>query len=721
MAEAPPDAHCADASSASPMTAADAERVVGSLLATLSPRRVIVACPGGDALVAAFAARGIEAAATAEDAFAETLPRRYDLVVCDAALLGASAEARAAAIRHIAAATEAVLFTPVSARWPPLRWMREFGAHGLWAEVRFDASFLAPQAMLLRAGEALSDAALHAHAETLRLRQRLAGSGLHEATRLELAIGGAAAVTLIERLNEASDIVGEQLRTAREQLAEMEALRARPAAPGPAPGPRLNPTAQASAAVRGLVAGLPAPVGRLVIAGARVGWWAATPHRMPARLRRLRARGMSPLGALRSLLAAPPHEPAPILTLTHEPPPAPKEEPRALERRPQAPVSTADILAERFTALRPLPVFAIDHGLRSRLTLVTDSIAADSFFGGVGTATILAALWARRRGAALRIVTLRAEPVRDNVAALLNALGVVPPEHVEFSHAALLDGGKPVDLGAEDIFLTTSWWSTVNTLGAVAPERVAYILQEDERMFYPLGDDWLRAQEVMGTPGLRRIVNTRLLHDHLAVSGIAGLDSHGHWFEPAFPEAAYYPDRAARKRLNLFFYARPNNPRNLYMRGMEALGAAIAQGVLAPQDWHIHFVGRDLPALVLPGGVPVTLVQGLSWDRYVALIRSMDLGLSLMLTPHPSYPPLDLVACGAVAVTNSFGAKQSLETYSENLICAEPSVEGLVEGLRRGVALARDGERRAANHARQGLQRSWTTAFASTLDWLEGA
>ncbi|MES2711843.1 MAG: hypothetical protein V4653_09700 [Pseudomonadota bacterium] len=531
------------------------------------------------------------------------------------------------------------------------------------------------------------------------------------------ATSNAAAARMIERLNDACAVLGDHLRAVQDQIAELEMMRAEQAAAIQVMRQSQNATARASAAVRGMVAGLPPPVGRVVLTGARIGWWAATPHRMPARLRRLRERGLSPADALKSLISGTPLPTAPQAELRLLEAPAGKTE----GEDTRGPVSTTDVLEERFATLRPLPVYAIDHGLRPRLTLVTDSIAADSFFGGVGTATILAALWARRRGAALRIVTLRAEPVRDNVAALLRSLGVVPPEHVEFRDAGLMEGGKPVDVSAEDTFLTTSWWSTVNTLRSVRAERVAYILQEDERMFYPLGDDWLRAQEVMGTPGLRRIINTRLLHDHLASTGIAGIDTYAHVFEPAFPDAAYYPDRTARQRLNFFFYARPNNPRNLYLRGMEAINAAVAGGVLAPDQWQFHFVGRDLPQLTLPGNVPVTIVEGLPWGRYVAMMRRMDLGLSLMLTPHPSYPPLDLVACGAVAVTNTFAAKQSLAAYSENLICADPSVDTLVEALRQGAALARDGETRAANHARQGLQRSWNGAFASTLDWLEAA
>lgn len=383
-------------------------------------------------------------------------------------------------------------------------------------------------------------------------------------------------------------------------------------------------------------------------------------------------------------------------------------------------ISTVDVVDQALGHLRPLPVFSIARGLKPRITMVTDSLAASHFYGGVGTATILAALWAKRRGAVLRITTLRTEPVRDNVSNLLRILGITPPDDIEFCHTGLHASNRPLDVGSEDLFLTTSWWSTANMLGSIPVERLLYILQEDERMFYPGGDAQLRAEETMGTPSLRRIINTKLLYDFLSGNGIRGLDTHGTWFEPAFPESVYHPEQKPGDRMNFFFYARPNNDRNLYLRGLEALNTAVTRGVLKPDDWKIHFVGKDLQPMALPGGFGVTLVENLSWDRYAAMMRSMDLGLSLMLTPHPSYPPLDLAACGAVAVTNRCGPKQSLAQYSENLICAEPTVDALVEAIAEGVTLARNGERRQANYARQGLARSWQESFSPVLDWIEG-
>jgi len=72
-----------------------------------------------------------------------------------------------------------------------------------------------------------------------------------------------------------------------------------------------------------------------------------------------------------------------------------------------------------------------------------------------------------------------------------------------------------------------------------------------------------------------------------------------------------------------------------------------------------------------------------------------------------------------VVVTNRFGAaNMDLNRYSPNILCVEPSVSGIVAGLRRAVALAEDEATRAANAAKFGMPRDWPTALAPILDYL---
>ena len=368
-----------------------------------------------------------------------------------------------------------------------------------------------------------------------------------------------------------------------------------------------------------------------------------------------------------------------------------------------------EMVAAHFPVLRPIESFR-SPGVPPRLTLVTDSINAGSLFGGVATAIVLAAEFAKATDRRLRVLTLTEPAIQENVRHVLDNAGVEYRGPVEFDFADVKKK-RAIDLGEDEIFLTTSWWSTHDTRRIAAPERIIYLLQEDERDFYPASDQRLRCAELLRDPRLRFVINTKLLRDHLVAEGFDNIARNGLWFEPAFPAHIYRTDRPPAAKKNFFFYARPHNVRNLFYRGLEAVDEAVQRGILDPAEWDFHFVGKDLDPELANLPYRPSLSQNLSWAQYAALISRMDLGLALMYTPHPSYPPLDLAAAGAVAVTNRYGLKQDLSAYSSNIICADTDVASLVAALEVGARLARNQQQRAANSAANRINRSWSEAL----------
>ena len=109
----------------------------------------------------------------------------------------------------------------------------------------------------------------------------------------------------------------------------------------------------------------------------------------------------------------------------------------------------------------------------------------------------------------------------------------------------------------------------------------------------------------------------------------------------------------------------------------------------------------------------------MNWSAYAELVGSVDLGLCLMSTPHPSYPPLDLAASGAVVVTNSFGNKENLQQYSSNLLCAHPDQAALVAALAEGVRLALNQDQRTRNFESNGLGRSWQAEMDGAIQRMQ--
>ena len=104
----------------------------------------------------------------------------------------------------------------------------------------------------------------------------------------------------------------------------------------------------------------------------------------------------------------------------------------------------------------------------------------------------------------------------------------------------------------------------------------------------------------------------------------------------------------------------------------------------------------------------------LNYDAYAELVRNSDIALSLMLSPHTSYPPLEMVACGGIAVTCSFAGKtqQKLHQISLNIIAVPPTVEGIVSGLQEAVERVRV-EQQVREHI--SMPTTWDEAFSQVI------
>jgi O-antigen biosynthesis protein len=379
----------------------------------------------------------------------------------------------------------------------------------------------------------------------------------------------------------------------------------------------------------------------------------------------------------------------------------------------------ADWYSQKFPYLKPLQVFLVPPA-GTRINLVTDSINRSHLYGGVGTAIIFCTLLARRWGCPLRVITRKEKAETHNFFEVLKSNNISYQDNVEFIFENIAATFSGVDISPHDRFVTTSWWTTHVSLQAVGPKQIIYLLQEDETMFYPYGDEHFQCSNTLAQPEIKFVVNTELLFNHLVAQGFENIHKHGVWFEPSFSSyRADLPRDAQTGKRRFFFYARPNNLRNLFYLGLETIAAAVTTGVLNLDEWELYFVGRDLATFNLPERLQPQLIEGLSWSEYGQFLRSVDIGLCLMYTPHPSYPPLDLAASGAIAVTNQFGPKQDLGQYSSNIICCPTHVKGLLEGITTAIDLANNSAKRLENYQNNGLLKDWELSFSHVLDTLE--
>lgn len=235
---------------------------------------------------------------------------------------------------------------------------------------------------------------------------------------------------------------------------------------------------------------------------------------------------------------------------------------------------------------------------------------------------------------------------------------------------------KVEDLPATDIGVCTIWMSAYFLLRFNQTHRKYYFIQDYEPLFYPGGSTFALAEStyrfgfngIVNTPGLLRAVNQR--------HGLEGVS-----FTPAIDGRYYYPptEPKANKRVKIFFYARPNNPRNAFELGILIIQNLIRRYgdrieiITAGAEWNEGSYG--LKGLITNLG----LLHGL--NQVGELYRSCDIGFVYMLSKHPSYQPFEFMASGMATVTNNNEDNLWFLRDGTNCLIAEPSAAAMAEKI----------------------------------------
>lgn len=335
-------------------------------------------------------------------------------------------------------------------------------------------------------------------------------------------------------------------------------------------------------------------------------------------------------------------------------------------------------------------------GSGPRLNLLIPTLNPGRVFGGAQTALdLFDAL--RTQFPRLRIVAF--QPVPESALVALEGFDLASPGDERVSDrvvvAAPRGGEHDLAVGPDDVFLATFWTTAelaarlvtwqATTYGLEKPRPFAYLVQDFEPGFYPWSaqSELARATYGAAVPTIA-VVNSGLLAAHLAAEGV--MFDEQFTFEPRM-------DRRLREVLGvephertrrLVAYGRPETPRNAFPLVVEGLRAWVRQG--GASGWDVVSVGRPHPPVELGRGLRMRALGKLDVEAYASLLTESAVGLSLMVSPHPSYPPLDMAHLGMRVVTNRFGPKD-LAMWHENIRSTESlTASGIADALAAQVA-----------------------------------
>jgi hypothetical protein len=339
--------------------------------------------------------------------------------------------------------------------------------------------------------------------------------------------------------------------------------------------------------------------------------------------------------------------------------------------------------------LRPLPMRAAD--LPPSLNVLIPGVEPRLIYGGVAT-RFIATDWDCGAATRRRFEHFLRERHLDH-AALMARVSVV-------------DGGgrEPFEVGRADRFLATAWWTALRLqrfrrAAGVAERPFFYLVQDFEPAFSPWSYEYARALESYGLEA-EILFNSRYLHDYFVEQGLLGRPALA-VLNPSIDGQRFFPPSAARLRARaglprrILVYGRPAVPRNLFACAMLALDRWIEDNGLKADHVRIVSAGEPHPPVRCAGDITVESVGKVPAYLYPGFLRGFDIGLSLMLSPHPSYPPLEMAMSGVVCVTNRFGPKD-LSALSGNVVSCDPTPESAAAALARAWARAEDIDARIA-------------------------
>lgn len=244
---------------------------------------------------------------------------------------------------------------------------------------------------------------------------------------------------------------------------------------------------------------------------------------------------------------------------------------------------------------------------------------------------------------------------------------------------------KVVSQSQNDMFFATAWWTAHAASEAIEKygfknKKFFYLIQDYEPNFYPWGSDYAGAVESYGFD-VYPIFNTNILHDFFRNRGIKYERRNTVTFGPSINLTNYYQvKRQPQKVRRIALYGRPEVARNLFPTCVVATQRFIEAQKLTPKDVEVFSMGLKHEDIELSNGIKITSIGKLPLEDYISFLGTIDIGIALMLSPHPSHLPLEMAAAGVRVVTNHFENK-NLSELSTLITSCDPTTAGVAKAL----------------------------------------
>lgn len=321
--------------------------------------------------------------------------------------------------------------------------------------------------------------------------------------------------------------------------------------------------------------------------------------------------------------------------------------------------------------------FRVENRNKKRLNLLVPSINPEHVFGGISTAIKFYVKLAETLGYDQRLILVDAIPSKEALEQY-NDYELVDPGKESSSSKQIVSYAYREQCGIpvsdKDYFMFTGWWTAHCTQEAyesfeIKPNPYVYFIQDYEPGFYAWSTRYLLADATYKTDNeVIAIFNSLLLKEYFDNWGYKFKYSFA--FEPvlnnSLKESLLKLGKVIEKEKKILIYGRPSTDRNAFSLIVAALNkwAAIYKDA---GEWEIYSAGEQHSDIMLDNGNIIHSVGKLTIEEYANILTKSYAGISLMVSPHPSYPPLEMATFGVKVITNTF-CNKDLADFNSNIV-----------------------------------------------------
>lgn len=329
------------------------------------------------------------------------------------------------------------------------------------------------------------------------------------------------------------------------------------------------------------------------------------------------------------------------------------------------------------------PFTFVDSDVKERrINLLVPALSERHVFGGISTALRFFDE-IRKKYPLARIIVTDETSVQLKDDQFYSKWCVNSIGHKDLPQNAIVVAGNRVGydlpISENDYFVTTAWWTTFNAFKMLhwqsesyclaGTRKLVYFVQDFEPGFYAWSSRYALAESTYRKPSKTvPVFNTKILNDFFVQQGYEFDEKF--YFDPILNPTMnnlmkkYHGEH---KEKQILIYGRPSVERNLFELIVQAL-RIWAEKDEESQRWRVLSAGEYHDAIDLGYGLKIESVGKLNLEKYAELLARSSVGISLMLSPHPSYPPLEMAKFGMKVITNTY-ANKDLRHLVSNIYC----------------------------------------------------